>query len=129
METIKAGSPYETTPDTLAKYLSDAWSGVYYWASDMGNGLLASGEVDPAGFTVTETEGGTHPVSWQKLADALAVMASGYYVDYAGARKTLAAYHVAGARTLLVPDDDGDYDAETWDTAIQIAALGKVIYG
>ena len=129
---------HETTPQILSEYLSDAWGGIHYWAGNLSDGREEGDTADPNGFVVVEQEAhdgegrAKHIVTWQQLADALALMASGFFTNYDGTRAPLSPYHIKGALFLLLGGDavpDGDYDAHTWDIAIQQAALGKVVYG
>jgi hypothetical protein len=96
--------------------------GIAYWGmivSESDEGMRVHDFVAPEDFTVT----------WAGFAAALGIMAGGTFIDHDGKPVPLTAYHVGGARAALTNDMDGDWDADTMDTAMQLATHGKLIYG
>lgn len=103
-------------------YESAMLSGVSYWASEI--------EVNDDGITLIDTiEGKTRAATWQNIADAIVLIASGKYVRYDGTNGSPSEYAVKGATDLIHRPDDADWDADVDDLILQQATIGQVLYG
>lgn len=117
---------------TIAAALTDyGWTP--WWAVDMS-------EPDERGtFTVKwnddgeqrDTEGPDHTttVGLWKVAEALAVMATGKYESFDGTMASLNDYHTRAAMDILMNPTEADADADTIDYAVQMAVCGGYLFG
>lgn len=98
-------------------------SGTSYWARDI--------EVTDDGITLVDhVEGRTRAATWQNVADAIVLIASGRYVRHTGEMGAMNdPYTVQAARDLVHRPHDADWDASFDDLVLQQAALGRSIYG
>lgn len=112
----------------LKAFSDDAWAGIQEWCYDA---TFADDEVViDAYVNPDDREAGiqSYTVTWQTIADALAKMATGFYTRFDGTDARLSEYHSSAAMAMLFAPDEADYDSETWDTALQMAVLGGVMY-
>lgn len=98
-------------------------AGTSYWARDI--------EVTDDGITLIDhVENRTRAATWQNIADAIVLIASGRYVRHTGETAPLNdAYTVQAARDLVHRPDEADWDADFDDLVLQQAAIGRSLYG
>lgn len=109
--------------------LSMPSSAISYWASD----LVA----DERGLTLREHPNERTPdvslertTTWQKVGEAIALMASGKFVDHDGTTQRLGNdYAVRACIDIIHSPGSADWDVEVDDLIFQMALLGKVVYG
>lgn len=103
-------------------------NGIRYWAVRL--------MVDDAGVRVVGfNEGPTCTLwkaraDWNRVAESIALLASGQFVDYDGEKKPLRnEYIVKAAHDFLHNPDEVDYDIDVMDMILQLSLLGRVVYG
>lgn len=115
-------------------YLSDHIDvrGVDYWVETVREetlGLSIDAWNDPDNVRLGTR---TVEVAWANLAAALWIMSEGAIVEFNGTMGELSFYHRIAAKTLLAGPtwaaEEADADTDTWDVALQLAVLGRVLY-
>lgn len=106
-------------------------NGIRYWADefvvdDYGIRVHVPDEYQPDDIFSGEWDSAT----WQGIADKVAILASGYFIDYDGQKKRLSNdYVIRAAHDFLFDIDNVDYDVDVMDMIIQMSVLGMVKYG
>jgi hypothetical protein len=109
-------------PQAIWYEMSMPASAISYWA----RGLM----VTDAGIGLHERGGVAHEATWQEVGNAIALMASGQFVDHTGTTKRLGNdYAVRACSDMIHDPESADWDAEVDDLIFQMALLGKVVYG
>lgn len=97
-------------------------SGSSYWAEDI--------EVNDDGITLFDhVEGVQRSASWQNVGNAIAMMAGGRFRNYDDSLGEVSDYTARGCRDLMARPEDADWDSVVDDLILQMAVIGKVIYG